>query len=92
MTQSKARNNPHVIIGLLMICNSPTIVLFHYEATHSFISPFHAKSLNHKIEPLEDGMLISMALGEVFMAKFICRDCEIRIQDITLKVDLICLN
>ena len=46
MTRSKARENPHTIIASLMIFNSPTSVLFNYEATHSFISMLHSKILN----------------------------------------------
>ena len=49
----------------------------------------HAKSLNHKIEPLEGGMLISMPSSEVVMIEFVCRDCEIRIENLLMKVDLI---
>lgn len=89
ITQSEAKNNPHMITSSLMICNSLTIVLFDYGATHSFIFPSHVKSLAHKVEPLRDEMLINTPLSEEFLVKFVCRNCEIRINYITMKVDFI---
>lgn len=59
MTQSEARASPHLITGWLMICDFPTLVLFDFKATNSFIFISPAKSLNYKIEPVEGGMLIS---------------------------------
>ena len=73
MTQNEARNNPHVIIGLLLICSSPTLVLIDCGTTYFFISVSNTKSLNHKVESLEVGMLISTPLGEVFMVESVCR-------------------
>lgn len=59
MTQSETRSSPHVIIGSLLICSSPTLVLIDSRPSRSFIFVSHAKSLNPKIEFLEGGMLIS---------------------------------
>lgn len=75
-----------------MICNSPTLVLFDSRATHYFISLSHAKSLKHKIEPLEIGMLISKTSSEVFMVEFMCRDCERKVENIGMKINLIFLE
>lgn len=71
MTQSEVRNNSHVISGLLIIYNSPALVLFNSEVIHSFISLSHAKFLNRKIEPIESGLLICMSSGEVFCSRIV---------------------
>lgn len=89
MTQSEARDNPHVITGSFLICNSPTLVLVDYRVIYSFVSVSHAKSLNHKIKSLEGGMLISTPSGEVFIVEVVCRDYEIRIENVTMRIDLI---
>ena len=89
MTLIKAKNRLHVITGSLLLCNSPNLVLFDLGAMHSFISISHAKSLDHEIEPLEGGILVSTASDEAFMVESVCRNCEIRIKNVTLKVDFI---
>ena len=66
-----------------MICNSSTLVLIDYGATHSFISISHAKSLNHKIEPLEGEILISTPFGEVFVVESVCKNCKLRTENVT---------
>lgn len=58
-------------------------------ATYFFVSVSHAKFLNHKIESLGRGILVSIPSREVFMVKSVCRDCEIRIENVTMRVDLI---
>lgn len=82
MTQNEARNSLNVITGLLLIYNFPTLECINSRATHSFISVSHVKSLNHKIESLEGGMLVSTTSGEVFMIESVCRDCKIRIENV----------
>lgn len=67
MARSEAKDKPYMITGLLMICNFPTFVLFDSRAMHYFISMFHTKTLNHQIEPLENGLLISTPFGQVFL-------------------------
>lgn len=63
MTWNKARDNPHVITCSLMFCSSSTSMLFDSRAIHSFIFISHVKTLNHQIEPLENGLLISTPSG-----------------------------
>ena len=55
MTRSEAKDNPHVITGSLMNCNSPTFMSFDFGATHSFISLPYDKTLNRQIKPLKMG-------------------------------------
>lgn len=87
-TQSENINSPHVITCSLMICNSPNFVLFDSGATNLFISPLHAKTLNRRIEPLEKGLLISTPYGVMFLVELVCRDCEVSIKNVVMKVDL----
>lgn len=72
-----------------MIYNSPTFMLFDSGATHSFISILHAKTLKHKIEPLESELMISTPSGKVFLVELVCRDCKVKVGGVVMKVDLI---
>lgn len=63
--------------------------LFDFKATHSFIFLSHAKALNHEIEPLENRLLISTPSGEVFLVKLVCRDHKVKIENVTMKINLI---
>lgn len=89
MTQSEARDNPRIITGSLMICNFLTSMLFDLRATYSFISSSPAETINRQVEPLENGIYISIPLGEVLLVKQVSRDYKIKFGDITSKVDLI---
>lgn len=55
----------------------------------SFISISYAKSLNHKIEPLEGGMMISTSSSEILLVESVCKNCELRIENVTIRIDLI---
>lgn len=66
-----------MIAGLLLICNSLTLVFIDSRAIHSFIFVSHVKSLNHKIEHSEGGMFISTPSGKVFMVELVCKDYEL---------------
>lgn len=85
MTQSESKKSPHVITSLLMICNSPTLLLFYSRYTHSFVFLTHAKSLKHKTEPLESGMLINTPSGEVFVVELVCKNCKLRVEKFEVK-------
>lgn len=64
-------------------------MLIDFGTTHSFIFISHAKSLNHKVGPLEGEIVISMPSGEVFVVELMCQNCEVRIENVVIQVDSI---
>ena len=64
-------------------------MLFDSGGMLSFISLSHAKFFNHKIEPSKSEFLISTPLGKVFIVESVCRDCEVKIENVAMKVHLI---
>lgn len=84
ITQSKARDNPCIIIGSLMICNFSTSMLFDTGATNSFISLSHAETINHQVEPLQNGIHINTPSSKVILVELVCKDCKIKFRDIVL--------
>lgn len=56
---------------MLLLCNSPTLVLIDCGVIHSFLSVSDAEFLNRKFKSLRGGMLISSPSGEDVMVGFV---------------------
>ena len=60
--------------------------LFHYSASHSFITALCVKELGLEVETLEKSLHVCSPLGN--RVREICRDCELEISWILLTLDL----
>ena len=54
-----ARNNEVVVVGNILICSSPTYVLFDTGTSHTFMSTQFARKLNKKPKPLGYELAVS---------------------------------
>ena len=63
-------------------------VLFDSGASHSFIAASYVNVLGLKVESLEKPLHMSSPLGVRVRIDQICRNCELEISGILLKVDL----
>ena len=62
--------------------------MFDFGGSHSFIDASYMKSLGLKVETLENPLHVSSPLGTRVSVDKICQDCELRISEILLTVDL----
>ena len=63
-------------------------ILFDYGASHSFVAASCVNTLGLEVETLEKSLHVSSPLGIRVRIDQICRDCELKISGILLKVDL----
>ena len=63
-------------------------ILFDYDASHSFVAASSVNVLGLEVETLEEPLYVSSLLGNRVRIDQICRDCELNISRILLKVDL----
>ena len=63
-------------------------ILFHYGASHSFISPSCVRELGLEVETLEKPLYVSFPLGTRVSVDLICRGYELEISGTLLTVDL----
>ena len=62
--------------------------MFDYGASHSFVAVFSVDVFGLELETLEEPLHVSSPLGTRVRIDQICRDCELEISGILLKVDL----
>ena len=92
MTRQEAQVDPGVVIGLISICRNDAYVLIDPGSTHSYISMDFAKHVDKKLSMLDNKLIISMPVGNTFVADFVFRNCDIMVEDQNLPVDLIPLD
>ena len=63
-------------------------ILFDSSASHSFIAASCVEELGLEVETLEKSLYVSSPLGTRVSVQPICRNCELEISGILLKVDL----
>ncbi|KAA0054060.1 retrotransposon protein, putative, Ty3-gypsy subclass [Cucumis melo var. makuwa] len=92
ITQQEAEDAPDVIIGTILICNVPTVVLFDPSAMHSFVSSIFLTKLNKMLKPLSKGLAIYTSVGDVLLVNEVLHNCEVLVEGISMLVDLIPLE
>lgn len=71
------------------VCSVPTLVLFDYGATNSFISQKHAKKLSKATEPLDYDFAIPTPLGDCVVANSVMKNYQILVNGKELMANLI---
>ena len=80
--------DPSVIQGMFLLSRLWGRVLFDSGASHSFIAASCVNVLGLKVESLEKQLHVSSPLGVRVRIDQICRNCELEISGILLKLDL----
>ncbi|KAK6149329.1 hypothetical protein DH2020_016854 [Rehmannia glutinosa] len=91
ITRADAEANPSAMISKLLIFDTPTFVLFHLGATHSFASTEYMRRLGRKPDVAEVGYNVTIPSGDSKQTKKILRACSIPIENRELYVDLVVL-
>ena len=88
VTPQTEPTDPSVIQGMFLLSRLWGRVLFDSGASHSFIAASYVNVLGLKVESLEKPLHVSSSLGVRVRIDQICRNCELEISGILLKVDL----
>ena len=78
-----------MVTGIFIIEHLHARVLFDFEATHSFISPYFAKKLSKESKIMKSPLIISTPLQDSIVVDLMCPTCLIKIGGRKLLVDLI---
>lgn len=86
LTPSEAETKNKVITGILSLFTGKAVVLFDFDATHSFIS---ARRFCVSVEPMKVGVLVATLVGKSVICRKIVLGCPIYIEGRTLMTNLI---
>ena len=89
MTVGEAQANPDNVTGIMVVFGSPTHVLFCSRSNRSFVSTSFALHVDRELFPLKHKLIIMTFLGEQIIHNSIFKGCEILINGVVLKTNLI---
>ena len=80
------------ITGIIFIFGEQTWVLFDFDASRSFISTSFALHANRKLTSLKSELIVTTPLGERISKTSVFKGCEVVVEGIVLKANLIPLE
>ncbi|XP_058219884.1 uncharacterized protein LOC131330350 [Rhododendron vialii] len=86
------RNTEEVVAGNVSICLILAYALIDLGSTHSFISPQLATKLFNIAKPLGYDLLVSQPMSRGVVCTTICKNCDVRFDNICLHANLIPLE
>ena len=92
MTMDEAQADPDSLTGIIIVFGKPARVLFNYRASQSFISTSFALHADRKLTPLKSRLVVTTPLGERILRTSVFKGCEILVEDVVLKANLILLE
>ena len=92
MTAGEAQANPNSVTGIIFVFGEPVRVLFDSEVNRSFISTSFALYANRELTPLKNKLVVTTPLGERILKTFVFKGCEVVIEGMVLKANLIPLE
>ena len=92
MTAEEAQANPDIVVGTMFGFGIPTQVLFDSRSSRSFVSTVFALHADRKLAPLKNMLVVTTPLGEQILYTSVFKGCEILVECIVLKVNLILLE
>ena len=92
MTVDEAQANPNTVTNIMFIFGTPARVFFDSGSSRSFVSTTFALHANRKLAPLKNKLVVTTPLGEQILRSLIYKRCEMLIEGIVLKANLIPLE
>jgi hypothetical protein len=86
-----AQATPDVIIGMILIIDNNTIVLFNFGASHSFVAVNFVQKHNIPLSMLKNRMIVSSPGGDMH-ARHVCPKVNILIRGVEFLANLIVLE
>ena len=88
----KEKSSSNTISSIMNVFDIPVRVLFYSGSSQSFVSFSFALYADRELTPLKHKLVVMTPLGEQIIHTFMFRGCEISIEGIILKVNLIPLE
>ena len=92
MTADEAQANPDSVTGIIFVFGEPARVLFDFGDSRSFISTSFALYVNRVLTPLKNKLVVTTLLGERILKTSVFKGCEVVIEGMVLKANLIPLE
>ena len=92
MTVNEVQANLDLVTGIISIFGEPARVLFNSRASRSFISTSFALYANQELTSLKSKLIVTTPLGEKIMRPFVFKGCEVVVEGMVLKANLIPLE
>ena len=92
MITIKAQANLNIVIGTILFFGTPTRVLFDSGSSRSFFSTVFALYADRELAPLKNKLVVTTPLGEQILRTSVFKGCEILVEDVVLKTNLIPLE
>ena len=92
MTTREAQANSNTMTSTMIIFGTPTRVLFYLRLSRSFVSTSFALHIDRELSLLKHKLVVTTLLGGQILRNSIFKICEILIEGVALKVNLILLE
>ena len=89
MNTDEAQANLNTVTGIMVVFGSPTRVFFYSRSSRSFINTSFALHVDRELFPLKNKLVVTTPLGEQILCNSIFIGCEILIDGVILKANLI---
>jgi hypothetical protein len=91
VAMEEAQEAPDVVIGMFLINDTSTVVLFDSRASHSFISAAYVRKHNLSLALLRCQMIVSSPEGDM-PARQLCLKVNLKIKGVDFVANLIVLE
>ena len=92
MTASETQANLNIILGIMTIFGTHARVVFDSGSRKSFVSSSFTFHADRELSPLKHKLVVTTPLGEHTICTSVFRGCEILIEGVVLKANLILLE
>ena len=89
MTIGEAPDNSNVVIGTMIVFGTPARVLFDFGSNRSFVSIAFALHADGELAPSKNKLVVTTPLEKQILRTSIFKGCEILVEDVVLKANLI---
>ena len=92
MTTSEGQANLETVTAIMIVFGSLVRIPFDYRSSKSLICTSFALHVDRKLSPLKHKLVVTTALGEQILRNFVFNGCEILIEGVVVKANLILLE
>ena len=92
MIADEAQANLNSVTGIIIVFGKLARVLFDSRASRSFISTSFALHVDRELTQLKSRLVVTTPLGERILCTSVFKGCEILVEDVVLKANLILLE
>ena len=89
MTADETQANSNSVTGVITIFDKPARVLFDSRSNRSFVSSSFALHADRELISLKSKLVVTTPLGEQILCTLVFKGCEILVESVVLKANLI---